>query len=156
MIKYNERLELAMREMPAQSLADALGLSYQAVRQVLVGTTSSFTAANNAHAARVLNVSSHWLATGEGKMDADALVVTPNQAIARLVEALEELDPPTRARAAALLPSLANDPQGPWAAWLAELLSVGLVASRAGGAASPQSTELQRAVHPTKANSPRA
>lgn len=45
-------------------LARAMGLSYQAVRKVLLG--GEFSARNNAKAAAILGVSSDWLATGEG------------------------------------------------------------------------------------------
>jgi SOS-response transcriptional repressor LexA len=49
-----------------QALADALGLSYQAVKKVLDGKTTSFTAINNDRAAEFLKVSSGWLAHGGG------------------------------------------------------------------------------------------
>ena len=45
-------------------LADALGMSYQAVKKVLDGKSGAFTAANNARAASFLGVSSDWLAVG--------------------------------------------------------------------------------------------
>lgn len=51
-------------EVSTTALAKALGVSYQAVRKVLLG--GQFGTDNNAAAARVLNVSSDWLATGKG------------------------------------------------------------------------------------------
>ena len=50
-----------------QALADALGVSYQACRKVLIGETNSFTAANNSRAAEFLGVSPSWLADGTGE-----------------------------------------------------------------------------------------
>ena len=49
-----------------RALADALGLSYQAVRKVLIGETNAMTAENNDRAAAWLHVHSRWLATGKG------------------------------------------------------------------------------------------
>lgn len=51
-------------EVSTTALAKALGVSYQAVRKVLLG--GQFGTDNNAAAARVLKVSSDWLATGKG------------------------------------------------------------------------------------------
>ena len=66
---YGERLgralELARKERG--QLASALGISSQAVGQVIRGKTGAFTAENNARAARFLEVDSFWLATGEGE-----------------------------------------------------------------------------------------
>lgn len=52
--------------MDATRLSKTMGLSYQAVKRVLDGKSAAFTAPNNAWAARALNVSGDWLATGEG------------------------------------------------------------------------------------------
>lgn len=59
-----EALELA--GWARGQLAKELGVSAQAVGQVLTGATAAFTAANSARASRLLGVDSHWLATGEG------------------------------------------------------------------------------------------
>lgn len=68
MVEYSDRLATAMKDagVKTQQLADALGLSYQAVKKVLDGKSSAFSAINNDNAARVLQVSPSWLATGQG------------------------------------------------------------------------------------------
>jgi phage repressor protein C with HTH and peptisase S24 domain len=74
MVDYRERLTDAMRQanVTASGLAAGLGISYQAVKKVLDGTTTAFTAANNAGAARLLKVRSDWLATGQGPRESEA------------------------------------------------------------------------------------
>jgi len=69
MVAYKDRLSEAMRDagVKTQALADALGVSYQACRKVLIGETNSFTAANNSRAAEFLGVSPSWLADGTGE-----------------------------------------------------------------------------------------
>jgi phage repressor protein C with HTH and peptisase S24 domain len=66
MVEYKDRLEQAMKDrgVSVTQLADALGMSYQAVKKVLDGKSGAFTAANNARAASFLGVSSDWLAVG--------------------------------------------------------------------------------------------
>jgi hypothetical protein len=74
MVEYKDRLLLAMKHAPAfaavpersriQRLADALSLSYQAVKKVLDGKSAAFSAANNARAAAYLGADPTWLATG--------------------------------------------------------------------------------------------
>lgn len=54
----------------ARDLAAELSVSYQAVKKVVDGKSAAFSVANNAYAARVLKVTSDWLATGEGPMRA--------------------------------------------------------------------------------------
>jgi phage repressor protein C with HTH and peptisase S24 domain len=68
MVDYASRLREAMTDagVSTSALASALGISYQAVKKVLDGSTTAFTAANNAAAAKVLQVRSDWLATGMG------------------------------------------------------------------------------------------
>ena len=70
MVDYAERLAGAMKHSGATktTLANAIGISYQAVKKVLDGGSRSLSAENNAKAARFLGVSSHWLATGDGEM----------------------------------------------------------------------------------------
>lgn len=64
--EYKDRLGYAMvgAMLTTPRLAEAMGLSYQAVRKVLQGNSKSFTAENNARAAEVLGVDPSWLATG--------------------------------------------------------------------------------------------
>ncbi len=57
----------------ASKLAEGLDTSYQAVKKVIDGKSSAFNAANNAQAAKILGVSSDWLALGGPDMHA----VTP-------------------------------------------------------------------------------
>jgi transcriptional regulator with XRE-family HTH domain len=68
MVDYKDRLQEAMKDagVSKQGLADALGVSYQAIKKVLDGLTHSLTAANNDAAALKLGVNSRWLATGKG------------------------------------------------------------------------------------------
>jgi transcriptional regulator with XRE-family HTH domain len=67
---YAQRLTHAMelaRVTDRAKLADALGISVQAVGQALAGQTRALSAENSAKAARFLKVDHHWLATGEGE-----------------------------------------------------------------------------------------
>lgn len=70
MVEYRDRLTAAMQaaNISASKLAEGLNTSYQAVKKVVDGKSSAFNAANNALAARILGVSSDWLALGEGDM----------------------------------------------------------------------------------------
>lgn len=70
MVDYKDRLVKAMQaaEMKTADLAERLGLSYQAIKKVVDGNTKALTAENSARAAQLLNVSSDWLALGEGSM----------------------------------------------------------------------------------------
>lgn len=67
---YGRRLNeaLLLKNKTAQWLADALGISRQAVGQVINGKTNSLTAANHELAAHVLSINGRWLANGEGMM----------------------------------------------------------------------------------------
>ena len=67
-MEFGKRLEIALglAEMDHKEFAAALGVSHQAVYQVLKGDTKALTAANTAKAARILDVDWYWLATGEG------------------------------------------------------------------------------------------
>lgn len=68
---YGDRLDAALRlaNTDRQTLADQLGISVQAIGQVIAGKTKALTAENSAKAAKVLGVSGYWLATGEGAID---------------------------------------------------------------------------------------
>lgn len=72
MVEYKDRLQQAMtlRSVGKQELADAIGVSYQAVRKVLLGLSGAFNAANNAKVAAFLQVSPDWLAAEIGDMAA--------------------------------------------------------------------------------------
>lgn len=73
MVEYRDRLAAAMKaaSISASQLAEGLSTSYQAVKKVIDGKSSAFNAANNAIAARMLGVSSDWLALGEGVKERD-------------------------------------------------------------------------------------
>jgi len=66
---FGERLEeaLGLAKKDRQELANALGISVQALSQVIVGKTKALTAENAARAARELGVDMMWLSTGEGE-----------------------------------------------------------------------------------------
>ena len=65
---YGSRLDksLKMRDKSRKELADCLGISVQAIGQVINGPTVALTAENHEKAARFLRVNGYWLATGEG------------------------------------------------------------------------------------------
>jgi len=71
MPNYGERLEHALRlsKRDRMALSQVLGISVQAIGQVLAGKTKALTAENSARAARFLGVDQFWLATGEGRPD---------------------------------------------------------------------------------------
>ncbi|PRC93070.1 helix-turn-helix domain-containing protein [Solimicrobium silvestre] len=62
--RLTESLRIAQKER--QELADGIGVSVQAIGQVLAGKTKALTAENSAYAAKFLNVDAFWLATGHG------------------------------------------------------------------------------------------
>lgn len=67
---YGQRLVKAMtlaRVTDRSKVAAAVGVSVQAVGQVISGTTKAFSAEKSAKAARFLAVDHYWLATGEGE-----------------------------------------------------------------------------------------
>ncbi|WPH22286.1 LexA family transcriptional regulator [Variovorax paradoxus] len=68
---------MTARGVEISQLAKALGISYQAVKRLLEGKSKTFNAQNNEEAARFLNVSSRWLATGKGSMNPDAAEQDP-------------------------------------------------------------------------------
>jgi antitoxin HigA-1 len=59
-----EALQIARKDR--QELADGIGVSVQAIGQVIAGKTKALTAENSALAARFLGVDIFWLATGAG------------------------------------------------------------------------------------------
>jgi hypothetical protein len=68
MSDYTARLVSAMEDarMSVAAFAKAMGITYQAAKKAADGKTRSLTAANNERAAKLLGVSSAWLATGIG------------------------------------------------------------------------------------------
>ncbi|MCH1984831.1 S24 family peptidase [Achromobacter xylosoxidans] len=72
MVEYRDRLAAAMKaaSISASKLAEGLDTSYQAVKKVIDGKSQAFNAANNAQAAKILGVSSDWLALGGPDMHA--------------------------------------------------------------------------------------
>jgi transcriptional regulator with XRE-family HTH domain len=67
-MEFGDRLVRAMSiaHESRDGLSKALGISVQAISQVINGTTRAMTAENTLRAARHLRVSAWWLATGEG------------------------------------------------------------------------------------------
>ena len=67
---YGDRLSEALEHAKKSraELSRGIGLSVQAIGQVINGDTKALTAENNALAAEFLRVSSYWLATGNGEM----------------------------------------------------------------------------------------
>jgi len=67
MVKYWSRLKPLMDEksISKQALADAIGVSFQAIAKVEAG--GSLGSKNNIIAAKYFGVSSDWLATGKGE-----------------------------------------------------------------------------------------
>lgn len=65
---YGERLEEALKlaGRERKELCAAIGITLQALGQVISGKTKALTAENSARAARFLQVDHFWLATGEG------------------------------------------------------------------------------------------
>lgn len=65
---YASRFNDAMRAAgkTEHDVAEALGITYQAVKKILNGTSKMLRADNNVVAARLFGVSSEWLATGKG------------------------------------------------------------------------------------------
>jgi len=67
---YGDRLERALQlaGRSRKDLCGAIGVTLQALGQVLSGKTKALTSENSAKAARFLRVDHYWLATGEGQM----------------------------------------------------------------------------------------
>ena len=83
-MNYGERLQAAMTHArkTRKDVARALGITAQAVGDVVRGKSRAFTAENSAKAAVFLGVSAHWLSTGEGSMEpSGAVLVVPAMTI---------------------------------------------------------------------------
>lgn len=92
---YAERLAHAMslpeNEIGAVELAEALGITRQAIDKLLKGGSKEMSASNNAKAARLLNVDPTWLATGEGTAQPAEFQVRWHER--RLIELFRRLPP---------------------------------------------------------------
>jgi len=66
---FGDRLAkaLALADESRDGLASALGISVQAISQVVTGASKAMSAENTVNAARHLSVSAIWLATGQGE-----------------------------------------------------------------------------------------
>jgi phage repressor protein C with HTH and peptisase S24 domain len=71
-MSYGERLKLALEtaKKSRKDLAAAMGITVQAIGDVVNGKTRAFTAENNARAAAFLSANPSWLATGDGSPQA--------------------------------------------------------------------------------------
>lgn len=129
--RYGERLQAAMdaRGAKRKDLAAAIGVSAQAVGDVIRGKSLAFTAENNAKTARFLRINPDWLATGEGPVEIGHAPValtlpmptvyatggpgteaTLGQTLERLGQLLDRADEKTRTDVAALLSRYAQNP----------------------------------------------
>lgn len=70
--------------------------------------------------------------------------------VAQLANALRAMDAPARERAAVLLQGLARDPDGPWVAWLGELLTNPAPAPRKAPAAAFEYTKINQPIAPLR------
>jgi transcriptional regulator with XRE-family HTH domain len=94
---FADRLKQAMGPIPRDLLAKELGISVQAIAQVLKGTTRAMTAENTAVAARFLGVNWFWLATGEGSPT--TIEVAPEETdLLSAIRDIRRLNPETHAK----------------------------------------------------------
>ncbi len=65
---YKDRFAEAMRlsGKSTHDIAEALGVSYQAIKKIELGTSKMLKADHNSVAAKCMGVSAEWLATGDG------------------------------------------------------------------------------------------
>jgi hypothetical protein len=114
---YATRLAHAMqRRQPAvetAELANAVGLTRQAVHMLLAGNSKALSVAPHARAARFLDVDPFWLATGEGTPDGETVAVYSALAldIAAMIDAMPEAH--TRQQAWAVNARMAQHGQMP-------------------------------------------
>ena len=112
---FKERLAEAMAfaKTDIKALSAALGISYQAIKKALDGTSKSLKADNNSAAARLLRVNPDWLATGDGTMlDASPPAKKPmalDDALDVLGTALTHTDPTIREALATSLAGWARE-----------------------------------------------
>lgn len=101
MDSFGKRLAHALKTRGVErlALANVLEISPQAVSKIINSPTSSMTAVNAAKAARYLQVSWYWLATGEGDMANVEYPVARHEAVALAnLRAIGTLDPETAER----------------------------------------------------------
>jgi transcriptional regulator with XRE-family HTH domain len=121
-------------------LADALGISVQAIGSVLNGNTKELTAANNAKAARFLGCNPDWLALGAGDMKRSSATlaresqlnnyITAEQALNTIENHINELETHERQEVAALLGMFATSLRPTTKQDLLALLSKGKLQSQ--------------------------
>lgn len=108
---FGERLgyALELRGVARKTLAAVLGVSVQAVNQMINSPTGAMTAANTAKASRYLKVNNYWLATGEGDPASPeyALVVEEVELLLNLRD-IARINPETYARLAAEMKRIAE------------------------------------------------
>lgn len=94
MTDYGQRLELALRahSRDRADLARELGISVQAVGQVINGSTKMLDALNHVRTCRFLGIDMMWLASGEGSMDG------PSRTDREIMKMLMTLPEPEKAR----------------------------------------------------------
>lgn len=105
-----------------------IGISPQAVGQLLAGKSKQMTAENTALAARFLRVSAMWLATGEGKREAvgaqeeSGHYVAPRQALPVALDAIARAPADIRSELAQVLGLLATTGAASYAQRVMDLL----------------------------------
>jgi len=89
---YGARLKyaLALRGRSRKELAEFLGISVQAVGQVINGPTVALTAENHEKAVRLLGIDGYWLATGIGDAEPKALAWPFKRIDLKKVQALND------------------------------------------------------------------
>jgi hypothetical protein len=140
MSTLKERLALVSPEWPwgkKAALAKHCGVKAPSVSDWISGETKTLEGDNLLRAADFLGVNPKWLASGKGPMlrgetggvaepEASYTVITPPEAIRVLAQALQAMAPAARESAATLLASMARNPEGQWADWLADLIKTEL------------------------------
>jgi transcriptional regulator with XRE-family HTH domain len=107
-----------------RSTDGSLGISASAIGQTINGQTNAMTAENTLRAARFLNVSAYWLATGEGAMhdvlplhtavaEGRAAYWTPRDVLERMAKLLGDVPPVMRPAFADILRGWAADGGAP-------------------------------------------
>lgn len=91
MVEYKDRLISGMKRanVSIAALSREMGISYQAVKKVVDGFSTSFSAINNAKSAQVLKLNPDWLATGKGSMDVSDSNVATAQIGARRIPLID-------------------------------------------------------------------
>lgn len=130
---YGKRLEVALNAKAPKDrawLADKIGITVQALSQVIIGKTKALTAYNHEFAVQALECSGFWLATGQGEMQPSrtptvvsaanpalaqvenaSVAIAFNDAVRVIAHKLMEVDEASGRRAMGVLADLATDPQ---------------------------------------------